>query len=262
MADGDPLDGAEAEGAGGTGVAAVGPGFVAGAGGGVAGGELGGEAFVVGAGGGEDVGDDDGPVDVGVCGITGTLREHIGQSRPTYGVAFPVYGFGVEKRIKLARQVLPLFVATVSATLAIFFALGAFNPLPVEQRIGRLIWAAAISMGLWATLILALVDSTMGSVNVALKGSLEAMSQPPDFGIPFMRPQRVSAEDWTQPEREDGDRLIEGSQLDRDGEVRPIVLLVKPNGEIHGYSRALDGLGIDLQLENQRRDMPPDPGEQ
>lgn len=168
--------------------------------------------------------------------------------------------FDVKKWLKLARRIVPLFVVTVSVTLWVFLLLGVFGRLSVEERIGRLVWATAISIGIWVTLILTLLDNSLGSIDRLFKAHLEEARKPPDFGIPMTSPQRVSAEEWTQPEREDGDRLVEGRQLDRDGEVRPIVLLVKPNGEIHGYSRALDGLGINLELEGQRPDMPPDPG--
>lgn len=150
-----------------------------------------------------------------------------------------------------------------ACSLLIMSGAGAFNPVSADERINRLAIGTAAAIGVVATAIAILIDRSLWDI----AKHMAAISGPPDFGVPILHGMpkltliRVSADEWTQPEPEEGDRLIEGEQLDLDGVERPIVLLVKANGEVHGYSRALDGHGVHLVLDNRNvDDLPADPG--
>jgi hypothetical protein len=78
------------------------------------------------------------------------------------------------------------------------------------------------------------------------------------IAVPMLIPEHSNANDWVQPEVEKGDRLMEAEMVDDDGESARIVVLVKPNGIVKGYSGPLSGQALRLAISPEG-DLPPEP---
>lgn len=158
----------------------------------------------------------------------------------------------VKKAPPAVGRYVPIVFLAFGGTMSVFSAVGVFTETTVEGRVDRLIWGIAASLALWMTLIVSIIDHYQ---NERRGYGADASI----LEIPRLQAHRTTAEEWTQPVKGEGDQLVEGTQLDADGEWNPIVLLVRANGEIHGYSRPIDGAGLNFTLTAGGPDMPPDP---
>lgn len=156
--------------------------------------------------------------------------------------------------VKKVGRYVPMVLLAFGGTMSVFLAVGVFTETTVEGRVDRLIWGIAVSLALWMTLIVSIIDHYQNERQGRGPGAGASV-----FEIPRLQAHRTTAEEWTQPVKDEGDQLVEGTQLDADGEWNPIVLLVKANGELHGYSRPIDGAGLHFTLTAGGPDMPPDP---
>lgn len=79
----------------------------------------------------------------------------------------------------------------------------------------------------------------------------------PMFPVPLLLPQIEDPDHWSQPKVENGDRLVE-AEMEEGGKMHRIVVLLKPNGVVRGYSAPLTGDALRLALSPDDN-MPPEP---
>lgn len=120
------------------------------------------------------------------------------------------------------------------------------------NRDDRIVFAVAATFAVWTSVLLFAANHIAGVAEANMKAtSLPSMS------VPMLFPEQSSPETWTQPEMEKGDRLLEADMFDGDETTRVVVLL-KPNGVLKGYSGPLTGEGLRLVMDSDF-DLPPEP---
>lgn len=89
----------------------------------------------------------------------------------------------------------------------------------------------------------ALIKTILGDLGRQLK-EFQAVAQK----AVSLRPEFEDAAGWVQPEREEGDELLEADMVLSDGTETRLIVLVKPDGRVLGFSGPMVGHGLHLRL--------------